>query len=191
MEFANAHSITKNHVIKSGLHDWSTTNGNVEMNKARVKMVLLALVVFLIGIQFFQPERTNPPVIPSRALSSHVAIPKNVQASLMRSCGDCHSDQTTWPWYSHVAPVSWMVVDDVNQGRRHMNFQDWEAQPSPKQANDVLADVCKEIRQNAMPPFTYRIAHKNVKLTQPESDAICAWSQTFGAAPDQRTAHNP
>lgn len=161
------------------------------MNKARVKMVLLALLVFLIGIQFFQPARTNPPAVPSKALSSHVPIPENVHASLMRSCGDCHSDQTVWPWYSHIAPVSWMVVDDVNQGRRHMNFQDWEAQPTPKEANNVLADVCKEIRQNGMPPFTYRIAHKNVKLTQPESDAICAWSQSFATTPEQGTAHNP
>jgi hypothetical protein len=155
------------------------------MNKARVKMVLLSLVIFLIGIQFFQPERTNPPVVPSKALSAHVTIPENVQASLMRSCGDCHSNQTVWPWYSHVAPFSWVAVDDVDQGRRHMNFQDWEAQPSPKEANKVLADVCKEIRQNGMPPFTYQIAHKNVKLTQGESDAICVWSQSFGATPAQ------
>lgn len=161
------------------------------MNKGRVKMVLLVLLVFLIGIQFFQPARTNPPVIPSKALSAHVMIPENVRASLMRSCGDCHSDQTMWPWYSHVAPMSWMVVDDVNQGRRHMNFQDWEAQPSPKQANDVLINVCKEIRQKGMPPFTYRIAHKNVKLTQPEADAVCAWSQSFVTPTHEVAIHNP
>lgn len=161
------------------------------MNKARVKMVLLALLVFLIGIQFFQPARTNPQVVPSKALSAHVKIPEKVQASLMRSCGDCHSDQTVWPWYSHVAPASWMVVDNVNQGRRHMNLQDWEAQPSAKQANDVLIDVCKEINEKGMPPFTYRIAHKNVKLTQSESDTICAWSQSFGTATDQGANHTP
>ena len=153
------------------------------MNKARVKMVLLASVVFLIGIQFFQPERTNPPAVPSKALSAHVTIPVNVQSSLMRSCGDCHSNRTVWPWYSHVAPFSWMIVDDVNQGRRHMNFQDWEAQPSPKQANDRLTGICKEIRSSGMPPFTYRIAHKNVKLTRQESDEICAWSQSLATAP--------
>ena len=160
------------------------------MNKARVKVVLLALLVFVIGIQFLQPERTNPAAVPSKALSAHVKIPEDVQASLMRSCGDCHSNETVWLWYSHIAPVSWMVVDDVNQGRRHMNFQDWEAQPSPKQANDVLTDICKEIRQNGMPPFTYRIAHKNVKLTQPESDAICVWSQSFATTTDQGALQN-
>jgi Haem-binding domain len=161
------------------------------MNKARVKKVLLGLVVFLIGIQFFQPERTNPPAIPSKALSAHVTIPENVRASLMRSCGDCHSDHTVWPWYSHAAPISWMVVDDVNQGRRHMNLQDWDAQPSPKQANDVLAHVCKEIRGKGMPPFTYRITHKNVKLTGQESDAICAWSQSFATKLEQGTRQAP
>ncbi len=150
------------------------------MNEARVKKVILGLCAFFIFIQFVQPKRTNPPVIPSKALAAHVSIPKEVQSDLMRSCGDCHSNQTLWPWYSHIAPLSWMIVDDVNQGRRHMNFQDWEAQESPKQASQHLADICKLARENGMPPFTYRIFHKNVRLTPPELSSVCSWSQTFG-----------
>ena len=153
------------------------------MNKARVKMVIFALVAFLIVIQFVQPHRTNPPVIPSKALAVHVTVPDEVQSTLMRACGDCHTNQTIWPWYSHVAPLSWMITDDVNQGRRHMNFQDWEAQESPKQATDHLVDICKEAREKGMPPFSYRLVHKNSRLTPQELDALCSWSQSFETAP--------
>jgi hypothetical protein len=149
------------------------------MNKARVKKVLLALILFLIAIQFFQPGRTNPPTIPSKSLASHVNVPVGVYASLVRSCGDCHTNQTNWPWYSHIAPLSWVVTDDVHEGRRHLNFDDWEAQQDPKQANDRLIDICQEIKQKGMPPFSYRLVHKNLRLQTQEIASVCSWSQSF------------
>ncbi len=152
------------------------------MNWARVRKVAVALVVIFIAIQIFQPQRTNPPAIPSRSLSAHVALPADVHSSLMRACGDCHSNQTRWPWYSRVAPYSWVITDDVNQGRRRVNFEDWEAQESPKQANDHLVQICKEIRQKGMPPFSYRLLHPESKLKPEEIASICAWSQTFAAS---------
>jgi hypothetical protein len=149
------------------------------MNWARVKIAILTLIIFLVAIQFVQPKRTNPPTIPSRELSAHVYVPEQVQAMLKRGCGDCHSNQTVWPWYSHVAPISWIVTDDVNEGRRHMNFDDWEAQESAKQANDHLIDICKEITSKGMPPFSYRIAHRDTQLKTQEISALCAWSRQF------------
>jgi hypothetical protein len=153
------------------------------MNRARVKIAVIALVVFLVAIQFIQPRRTNPRAVASRALWNHVDVPREVQSPLMRACGDCHSNQTVWPWYSHVAPASWVVTDDVNEGRRHMNFDDWEAQESAKQANDHLIDICKEITTKGMPPFTYRIAHRESQLKTQEISAICSWSKSFVTAP--------
>lgn len=155
------------------------------MNKARVKKVLIALLVFLIAIQIFQPKRTNPPVVPAKSLAAHVNVPATVYSALLRSCGDCHTNQTYWPWYSHIAPLSWVITDDVNQGRRHMNLQDWEAQTDPKQANDRLIDICQEVQKNGMPPFSYRLTHKANKLNPQEIVAVCNWSQTFRANPEQ------
>jgi hypothetical protein len=149
------------------------------MNMARVKFVVSALVIFLVAIQLVQPKRTNPPVSPSRSLAAHVTIPPQVQATLMRTCGDCHSNQTVWPWFSHIAPLSWGITDDVNQGRRHMNFDDWEAQESAKVANDRVIDICKEIQTNGMPPFSYRIVHRASRLKMQEIELICSWSQSF------------
>jgi hypothetical protein len=149
------------------------------MNMARVKKVLAALVVFLVVIQIIQPRRTNPPVVPSRSLTAHVRVPEGVYSALSRSCGDCHSSQTHWPWYSHVAPLSWVITDDVNEGRRHMNFEDWEALGDPKQANDRLVGICDEIRKKGMPPFSYRLALGDLQLKLQEIASICSWSQAF------------
>ncbi len=151
------------------------------MNVARVKKVLFALGLFLIAIQIFQPIRTNPPVVLSKTLPAHAPVPEGAYAALLHSCGDCHSNQTRWPWYSHVAPISWVVVDDVDQGRRHMNFDDWEAPDTPKPASERVPEICEELRKNGMPPFSYRMVHKDFLLKPQELESICAWSQDFPA----------
>lgn len=153
------------------------------MNKARVKKVVVALIVFLVVIQIFQPRRTNPPVVPSKSLIAHVQVPEEVHSALMRACGDCHSNQTRWPWYSHTAPLSWVITDDVNQGRKHMNFEDWEALEDPKEANDRLLGICKEIKQKGMPPFSYRLVHGYLRLKTKEIDSLCSWSESFRTNP--------
>ncbi|MGH9681676.1 MAG: heme-binding domain-containing protein [Candidatus Acidiferrales bacterium] len=153
------------------------------MNWARVKIAVLAIIVLLILIQIFQPRRTNPPTAASRTIEAHVQIPEDVRGPLRRACGDCHSNQTVWPWYSQIAPISWVVIDDVNQGRRHMNFDDWEALKGPTLATTRLTDICKEIQENGMPPFSYRIAHPKSLLKAKEIAAVCSWSNSFAASP--------
>ena len=160
------------------------------MNMVRVKRLILALVAIFLLAQFVRPQRTNPPVTPSRSLEAHVQVPPNVSALLKRGCADCHSSETVWPWYSHIAPVSWLVADDVNTGRRHINFQDWEAQENPKEAAEHLALICKEVREKGMPPFSYRIMHSESRLSEEDIGALCSWSQTFGAAPSTEEGHH-
>lgn len=155
--------------------------GNFSMNWFRVKILVTALVTLFLIAQFVQPKRTNPPVVPSRSLQAHVEVPQDVSAILNRACADCHSSRTVWPWYSHVAPVSWFVVDDVNSGRRHINLQDWEAQKSPKEAAEHLSLICKEVREKGMPLLSYRLLHKESRLSSQEIDTICRWSQSVGA----------
>lgn len=155
------------------------------MNKARVKVVIVALIVFLVAIQIFQPRRTNPNVANAKSLKARVHVPDDVYTALVHSCGDCHTDQTQWPWYSQIAPFSWVITDDVNEGRRHMNFEDWEAQQDPKQANDRLVDICQEIKKGGMPPFSYRLIHRDLELKPQEITSICEWSQSFATNPLQ------
>jgi hypothetical protein len=161
------------------------------MNMGRVKKVLFALVAFLAAIQFVQPRRTNPPVSPSRSLEAHVQVPGEVQTILNRACGNCHSNRTSWPWYSNIAPLSWVITDDVNEGRRHMDFDDWEAQPSPKDASDRLTGTCKETQQKGMPPFSYRVLHPESRLKPNEIAALCSWSQSFQTSSDNGVDRQP
>ena len=154
------------------------------MKRVPTKWIVVGVVAILIIIQFIQPSRTNPPVIPSRSLEAHVPVPPDVQAVLKRSCYDCHSSSTVWPWYSHVAPVSWYVINDVNTGRSHVNFQDWEAQVNEQEGKEHLGLTCKLVRNGQMPPADYRLMHKGTDVSPEETNAICAWSQKFGDADD-------
>jgi Haem-binding domain len=152
------------------------------MNMVRVKRLVIALVALFILAQLFQPSRTNPPVVQSKTIEAHLQVPVPVQGILKRACGDCHSNQTVWPWYSHVAPVSWLVGSDVSTGRRHINFSDWEAQKSPKDANEHLELICKDTRDGGMPPFAYRLMHKQSRLTPQDINELCAWTKTVVTA---------
>ena len=89
------------------------------------KRLAVSLVFILAAVQFFQPARTNSPVDPKRELHANLAVDAAVATVLERSCNDCHSYRSVWPWYSHVAPVSWLVVSDVNRGRKALNFSEW------------------------------------------------------------------
>jgi Haem-binding domain len=151
------------------------------MNRARAKWIVLGGIAALILIQFIQPRRTNPPVVPSRSLEAHMDVPPDVQGMFKRSCYDCHSSATVWPWYSRVAPISWYVVHDVNEGRSHVNFQNWEAQVSPKEGLEHLGLSCKLVREGKMPPADYRTMHSGTDVSPQETSALCAWTQKVGA----------
>src|SRR5262249_8410923 len=111
-----------------------------------VKWIGLSILVVGLIIQGYRPARTNPPTDPTRALGARVAVPPETAAVMNRACRDCHSHDTRWPWYSNVAPVSWLVIDDVNQGRSHFNYSDW-AKYDADAANDLLKKACELARK--------------------------------------------
>jgi hypothetical protein len=153
------------------------------MSRTVTKLVLGALAL-LILIQLIPVRRTNPPVVASKSLQAHLDVPPPVQTVLQRTCYDCHSSATVWPWYSHVAPISWYLAHDVNTGRGHINFQDWEAQVSPQEGKEHLGLICKLIRDGSMPPAAYRVMHREASVSPEEANTVCAWSQTFADAGD-------
>src|SRR5882724_7218034 len=87
-------------------------------------LVIVLACLFLVA-QFIRPAKTNPPIDQMLALESRTGVTPQVTAILNRSCTDCHSNKTRWPWYANVAPVSWLVIDDVNEARQDMNFSEW------------------------------------------------------------------
>ncbi len=139
-----------------------------------LKAVLALGIVVLAGMQMFGPARTNPPTAPGQALAAKVPVPDHIQTVLQRSCMDCHSNETHWPWYSYVAPMSWGVIGDVNEGRDHMNISDWRY--SPEEGAELLDGMCKQVKRRRMPLTAYTWVHWSAKLTDDEIKQVCTWA---------------
>lgn len=140
-----------------------------------IRWSLIVLALFLLVAQFVPLARTNPPADPQRDIVAQLSPPALVSAAFDRSCRDCHAHQTHWPWYSRVAPVSWLVVDDVKTGRRHLNFSEWAGYDTHRAA-EKLNEICEQVKSGEMPEFKYSLVHRGAKLSAAEVQAICGWS---------------
>lgn len=147
------------------------------MKKWLVRIAIVVAIAFL-AIQVYRPARTNPPVDPARTIHATMNVPPAVDAILKRSCNDCHSHETHWPWYSNIAPVSWLLVDDVNEGRAHMNFSEWAAYP-PNDAKHALEEICEEVKEGEMPLKAYVLTHPSARLSDEERRTLCEWTGEF------------
>jgi len=131
-----------------------------------MKKFIAFLVFVIIGIQFIPVERTNPPV------QLDIDAPTDIKAILKKACYDCHSNETNWAWYTKVAPSSFLAVKDVNDGRKHLNFSEWDFNKEVK----YKGEIWDEIREEQMPPWQYKIFHSEAKLTQEEKNLLRNWA---------------
>ncbi|MEJ2633913.1 MAG: heme-binding domain-containing protein [Calditrichia bacterium] len=139
--------------------------------KKKLSYILLALVIIFIGIQFIPVKKTNPPV------ESEINAPTNVVNVLQRSCYDCHSNRTVWPWYSHVAPMSWLVASDVNEGREHLNFTAWNKYDT-KRRSKKMQEIAEEVEKGDMPLWYYLPMHPEAKLSKADAQLLVSWAKT-------------
>jgi len=128
------------------------------------------VVVLFLFMQFKQVNHTNPPV------TGTIEAPEQVMTILRKSCFDCHSNETVWPWYSYVAPVSWLVASDVEDGRRHLNFSVWDTY-NERRRNHKIKECGEEVEEGEMPLKIYLPAHPEAKLTSAEVETIVSWSK--------------
>ncbi|MCG3120795.1 MAG: hypothetical protein ALAOOOJD_03637 [bacterium] len=143
--------------------------------KKILKRLLIILGLVLIVMQFFGPAKTNPAVDATKTIHAATTVSPEVTAIMTRACYDCHSHQTQWPWYSHVAPVSWFVIDHVNDGRQHLNFSEW-ATYNPKRMKRKLEEIKEEVEDGAMPLKSYVPLHPNAKLSAADIQTLSAWT---------------
>lgn len=151
-----------------------------------LKWAVIVGVVLAFAIQIARPTRTNPPVDEAHTIFAHTQMSPEVTAIINRSCGDCHSDKTVWPWYSNVAPVSWFVANHVNNGRKIMNLSEWGDLDHERQ-DRRLRQICDEIQDGAMPLSSYTPMHPASKLSPADVKAICDWTD----AERERMAQDP
>jgi len=140
----------------------------------RARTVAIVAATVFIGLQAIPADRGNPPVNPAQTIFATEALPAKVEIVLRRSCQDCHSNQTRWPWYSYVAPLSWIVAHDVHAARRQMNFSEW-AGYSEKKREERLNGICEQVVNGDMPEGKYALIHRRARITEDERAAICQW----------------
>ena len=152
-----------------------------------VKWIVIVFVILFVVAQAIRPAMINPVVDQSRTIEAHTQLPPDVATILERSCADCHTGATRWPWYSQISPVSWYLASDVNQGRRHLTLSDWASYDS-KRALNKLDQICEQVQQGEMPTSPYLLIHTDARLSESDKKQLCDWTSSERARQQQALA---
>lgn len=145
--------------------------------KKSVRIVLIIGVIILVIIQFIQPSK-NQGVMDDNHLFNQTAVPDNIRTILQKSCMDCHSNQTNYPWYDRIAPVSWMVNNHIREGKKSVNLSKW-GNYSKIDKITILDNICNEITKKKMPLKSYTFIHRDTRLNEEKIDSLCAWTENL------------
>ena len=154
--------------------------------KKILKIVVIVLVLGFIVLQFFPPNRTNPPIVEAETLEATTHVPADVAAILNRSCSDCHSHKTTYPWYSNISPASLFLANHIADGRRHLNFSVWNTYDKKKKSHK-MEEIQEQVEGGIMPLGSYLWIHRNAVLSESEARTLLDWTvkvrEDLAAAP--------
>ncbi len=139
------------------------------------KLVLISIFLIFILIQFITYPR-NEEEITSNHIFRQEQLSPEIKELLSNACINCHSAQTKYLWYHKVAPVSWLVNKDVNEGKEHLNFSLWGKMDAFDKIG-ALDEICDEVKDGKMPIKAYAIMHKGARLTAEQKDALCSWTE--------------
>ena len=149
------------------------------MMRKSSKWVLGAVVAAGLAMQLFNPRRPDPPLLPEHDLLATNAPPAPIAALLKNACYDCHSYETKWPWYSHIAPVSWWLDSHVDSARAAMNFSEWP-HGEPARERKRWRHIADDVRSGEMPLPSYTWLHPKSRLTPGQRDQLAQWAEGAG-----------
>lgn len=135
-----------------------------------MKVTIIVFFTILLLMQIIQVEKTNP----KSDGSLEINAPVEIKELFINACYDCHSNQTVWPWYSSIAPASWIIKGHVEDGRRSLNFEEWESY-SEKEKNKQLREIYRTVYAS-MPPKDYIRMHDKADLTKEQRELIREWT---------------
>ena len=144
------------------------------MKKAIYILAALLIIIQFIPVNFPEASTVNP----NDLILNNKDIPEVVQLIIKNSCYDCHSNETKYPWYSHVAPVSFLVSRDVKNGRNHINFSIWETYKKTERAK-ILDEMSEYVTNGEMPMPIYTLIHRNAALSDEEKEILVTWTEEF------------
>lgn len=150
--------------------DADAARGKYPMRKRTWRYIFGGLVVAFLAIQLVPAAAAdNPP------LETEVTVPDPVAGILRQSCYDCHSHETAWPWYAHVAPAKWLVRNHVAEAREHLNFSAWNRYDAGERA-DAWEEVAEEVEEGHMPIRGYLIVHRDARLSDEDRTLLVEWA---------------
>ena len=145
--------------------------------KKTLKIVAVILLVAFIALQFYRPNLTNPPIVEAETLDTTTQVPENVAAILKRSCSDCHSNETVYPWYSNITPFSSLLAEHIEEGRRELNVSIWNTYSAKKKRNK-FDEICEQVTTDEMPHNQYLWIHGDARLSEEDKKILCVWAET-------------
>lgn len=144
--------------------------------KRALKITVIILFAGFVVMQFFRPDLSNPQINDGETLEAAGRIPENVAVILRRSCSDCHTNKTVYPWYAQIAPLSWYLARHIDDGRRKLNFSLWNTYETRRKRRK-LDEICEQARAGLMPLPSYLWIHRKAKLSEEEIETLCDWAE--------------
>ena len=146
------------------------------MRKA-IKYTTIVLAALFALSQLVRPDTTNPPIDPNESIEASVQVPPEVAAVLKRSCRDCHTNETVYPWYSQITPVNWWLRNHIDHGREHLNFSKWTGY-TQQQKDKRLEEICEVVESGEMPLPSYLWGHRAAAVSPEEARLLCTWARS-------------
>ncbi len=143
-------------------------------------MIATGLVLFLLAIQLIRPQRNDGIPGGPKDITKMVQVPDSVMVALKKSCYDCHSNYTVYPWYDQITPVNWWLTSHVNDGKKRLNFNSFGAMPQGKM-DKKLKEIAETVKKDEMPLDSYLWLHHDAKLTTTQKQLIIDWTTSARA----------
>jgi hypothetical protein len=144
------------------------------------KKILWVLLLLFIAIQFIRPARNESTELGKNDITNFYNVPADVTGILNRSCNDCHTNNTIYPWYANVQPVAWWLQNHVNDGKRELNFSEFGAY-TPRKQDHKLEELIELVEKDAMPLNSYLWVHRSAKLSAEDKKLLTDWAKKLRA----------
>lgn len=142
------------------------------MRKFRWALIIAAAAILL--VQFYRPQKNISSTPSTTAIAQHFPVPQTIQAIFQRSCNDCHSNNTVYPWYAEIQPLGWWLNKHIHDGKRGLNFDEFTSYRLMKQYRR-FNDVIEQLKEDKMPLPSYLLIHTYAKLSASEKDSLVQW----------------
>ena len=152
-----------------------------------LKKILLFLLIALIIIQFIHPEKNKADGTQPNFIGNVFPVPEKVSGILAKACNDCHTNNTSYPWYTNLQPVHWWLNDHINDGKKELNFDDYKGRSLRFQYHK-MEEIAEQVKEGEMPLNSYTWIHKDAKLTEEEKKELINWADGIR---DSLEAHYP